>query len=92
MLLTACTATKIHNPLPNTENRATPLSFGMYVTPEPEKNPIDPPERFTGFHAALDFEVSEGELHGDVPVYAICAGTVLFSGFSEGYGGLIIQD
>lgn len=82
----------ISYPLPETLNRPTPLHFGLYVTPDPENNPIDPPERFTGFHAATDFEVLPGE-EGDVevPVYTICHGPVAFSGFVEGYGGLLIQ-
>jgi murein DD-endopeptidase MepM/ murein hydrolase activator NlpD len=63
----------------------------MYVTPDGEHNPIDPPERFTGYHAGLDYEIRESELRTDVPVYAICDGSVLYSGFAEGYGGLLVQ-
>lgn len=44
-----------------------------------------------GFHAATDFEVWRRELKWDVPVYAICNGEIQFSGFSEGYGGLVTQ-
>ncbi len=71
-------------------HRPTPLSFGTYVTPEHEHNPITPPERFTGFHVGTDFEVSAQELDADVPVYAVCPGKVLYSGFASGYGGLLI--
>lgn len=78
-------------PLQNANGRPTPLSFGLHVTPDPATNPIDPPERFTGYHAATDFEISESEAEKDIPVYAICAGEVVFSGFSEGYGGLVTQ-
>lgn len=81
----------IHEPIENAAFRATPLHFGMYVTPDPEQNPIDPPERFEGFHAAVDYEVSAGELEGDVPVYAICGGRVVYSGFAGGYGGLVVH-
>jgi murein DD-endopeptidase MepM/ murein hydrolase activator NlpD len=63
----------------------------MYVTPEPEHNPLDPPERFTGYHSGLDFEIRESELNIDVPIYAVCSGSVLYSGFAEGYGGLLVQ-
>jgi hypothetical protein len=80
-----------HAPLENSSFRATPLHFGLHVTPDPENNPIDPPERFEGYHVATDYEVSAGELEGDVPVYAICPGKVLYSGFSHGYGGLVIH-
>lgn len=78
-------------PLPHAYSRPTPLHFGLHVTPDPANNPIDPPERFEGYHAATDFEVSKGEADKDVPVYAVCGGTVHYSGFAEGYGGLITQ-
>lgn len=91
VLLTACSASDLREPLPNASHRATPLSFGLHVTPDPETNPIDPPERFSGYHAALDFEVSAGEREGDVPVYAICSGKVVYSGFADGYGGLLVH-
>ncbi len=78
-------------PLPDSLARPTPLHFGLYVTPDPENNPIDPPERFTGFHVATDFEISSDELTKDVPVSAICDGPIAYSGYAEGYGGLIIQ-
>ena len=91
LLLTSCARGVTHFPLPNSMERATPLSFGMYVTPTPEQNPINPPERFSGYHAALDYEVSDGEVDGDVPVYAICKGEVLFSGYVNGYGGTVVH-
>lgn len=91
LLLSGCSAS-LHQPLPSSGNRATPLSFGLHVTPDPNTNPIQPPERFSGYHAATDFEVSEGEVDGDVPVYALCKGKVRYSGYAEGYGGLLIQD
>lgn len=78
-------------PLPNAYFRPTPLHFGMHVTPDPENNPIDPPERFEGYHAATDFEIFWGEANDEVPVYAICGGTIHYSGFAEGYGGLITE-
>lgn len=81
----------LHQPMKNAANRATPLHFGLYVTPDPDNNPIDPPERFAGFHVATDYEVSAGELDGDVPVYAVCSGRVRYSGFAEGYGGLVVH-
>lgn len=78
-------------PLEHTPNRPTPLSFGLYVTPDPAQNPIDPPERFTGYHAAVDYEVSTEEVDRDVPVYALCSGKVVYSGFASGYGGLLVH-
>lgn len=89
--LSACVAEVIHEPLENAQHRATPLSFGLKVSSDPEENPIDPPERFSGYHTALDLEVSKGEVDGDVPVYAICSGRMIYSGYAEGYGGLLVH-
>lgn len=91
LLITSCTASALHEPLPNTASRPTPLFFGLHVTTNPEENPITPPERFSGYHVGLDFEVSKEELDAEVPVFAICDGTVTYSGFAEGYGGLLAQ-
>ena len=88
-LLSACTGQQ--QPLPKAGSRPTPLHFGLYVTPDPANNPIDPPERFTGYHAATDFEVYKSEAKKDIPVYAVCSGTIQFSGFAEGYGGLVTE-
>ncbi len=89
IVLAGCTS--YASPLPKASSRPTPLHFGLHVTPESEHNPIDPPERFTGYHAATDFEILRGEENDEIPVYAVCAGPIIFSGFSEGYGGLITQ-
>ncbi len=72
--------------------RATPLHFGLYVTPDPDQNPIDPPERFTGYHVATDFEITEDEADEDIAVYAVCTGTGVYAGFAGGYGGLVVQE
>ncbi len=92
LLLIGCSpAHTLHEPLPHASRRATPLSFGLHVTANAAENPISPPERFEGYHVGLDFEVSQEELEEDVPVYAICSGRVDYSGFAEGYGGLLVQ-
>lgn len=87
LLLAACTW-----PIENGGGRETPLHFGMYVTPDPATNPIDPPERFTGWHTGTDFEISPSEADEEVDVYAVCNGTVRYGGFAEGYGGVIDQN
>jgi murein DD-endopeptidase MepM/ murein hydrolase activator NlpD len=90
--LVACAAASaLAQPLDNALNRPTPLHFGMHVSPDPAENPIDPPERFVGYHAAVDYEISADELDAEVPVYAICRGKVLYAGFAEGYGGLLVH-
>lgn len=92
LALVACVAASgFSQPMEHATNRPTPLHFGVQVTPDPATNPIDPPERFSGYHAAVDYEVSAEELDAPVPVYAICRGKVVYSGFAEGYGGLLIQ-
>lgn len=78
-------------PLPNALSRETPLHFGLHVTPDPATNPIDPPERFEGYHAATDFEIRKNEANKEIPVYAVCGGTIHYSGFAEGYGGLVTE-
>jgi murein DD-endopeptidase MepM/ murein hydrolase activator NlpD len=92
LALVACVAAAdFSQPLDHATNRPTPLHFGLRVTPDPETNPIDPPERFEGYHAAVDYEVSAEELDQPVPVYAICRGRVVYSGYADGYGGLLIH-
>lgn len=80
-------------PAPISDGRRRPvaLRFGMFVTGDPAHNPINPPERFEGYHVGLDYETYPSEANADVPVYAICSGSVLYSGFAEGYGGLLVQ-
>ncbi|MDF1497446.1 MAG: M23 family metallopeptidase [Patescibacteria group bacterium] len=78
-------------PLDAMDNRPKLLTFGLYVTPNPDNNPIDPPERWTGYHSALDIEIYPDEIDKDVPVYAVCNGPVIFTGEVNGYGGVIIQ-
>lgn len=82
---------KLSWPLERAAHRPTPLSFGLYVTPDSAENPIDPPERFTGYHVGTDFEIMPDEEDVDISVYAICSGEAIYSGFAEGYGGLIVQ-
>jgi hypothetical protein len=78
-------------PLGNFSSRPKLLRFGMYVTPDPNQNPIDPPERFTGYHTALDIETFPSEAGQDVPVFAVCDGEILAAQTAEGHGGVIIQ-
>lgn len=89
LLLAGCTPYAA--PLQDAFNRPTPLHFGLHVTPDPATNPIDPPERFEGYHTATDFEIFKGEGDDEIPVYAVCGGPINFSGFSEGYGGLVTE-
>lgn len=78
-------------PMEKSLERPKLLTYGMYVTPDPEQNPIDPPERFTGYHTALDFEILKGEEETEVPIKAICSGKVTFVGTAQGYGGVFVH-
>ncbi len=79
------------SPLPRANESEMKLTFGLYVTPDPDMNPIDPPERFEGFHAGLDYEIFDHELTRDVPVTTICEGTIIYSDDVNGYGGVVIE-
>lgn len=94
VFLTGCTAFGQAGtwPIENGAKRATPLHFGMYVTPDPATNPISPPERFVGYHVATDFEIKPSEADKEIAVYAVCTGTGTYAGFAGGYGGLITQE
>lgn len=84
-------ASKLGYPLPRGEEREKKLTFGLFVTPDPETNPIDPPERFTGYHTALDLEIFPEEENRDVSVLAACDGKILQAEAVSGYGGVMIQ-
>lgn len=75
-------------PLDDAEARITKKSFGTFVTPE--DSPVQP-ERFTGYHAGIDFELLSGESEHDVEVRAICDGPVLRAQNVGGYGGVVVQ-
>ncbi len=79
-------------PLNDPEKRQVLLKYGMYVTPDPNQNPISPPERFTGYHTGLDIEILPEEKDLSVLVKTICEGKLLYAGVIEGYGGVVIQE
>jgi murein DD-endopeptidase MepM/ murein hydrolase activator NlpD len=49
------------------------------------------PERFTGYHTGVDFEILPGEENIDVPISAICTGPLLIKRWANGYGGMVVQ-
>ncbi len=85
------TADKLPYPLERGAERPKLLTFGLFVSPELETNPIKPPEEFTGFHTALDIEILPGEENSIVEVKTVCTGDILYADTAEGYGGVIIQ-
>ena len=77
------------SPLSDTAKRAVKKAFGLYVTPS--SSPVEP-ERFSGYHTGLDFEILEGEEHKEVTVGALCGGTIRTIQYATGYGGLVTQE
>jgi murein DD-endopeptidase MepM/ murein hydrolase activator NlpD len=69
--------------------RITKKPFGKYVNPN--NSPVSP-ERFTGYHVAVDFETFQDEQDKDIEVYSICDGRLVVKRSVSGYGGVIIQD
>src|SRR3989338_610817 len=58
-------------PIGRAISRVTKKPFGIKISPT--SSPVSP-ERFSGYHTGVDFEVSEEELNLNVPVFAICMG------------------
>lgn len=74
-------------PLSDPPDRITKKSFGNYITPA--TSPVQP-EKFSGYHTGVDFEILPGEENVDVAVKAISDGVVLQKRFASGYGGVIV--
>lgn len=79
------TETIIGNPVDDFKTRITKKFFGTYVTPQ--NSPIQP-ERFTGYHTAVDVEFTDTK--NDIPVFALADGTVVLSQSANGYGGVFV--
>ncbi|MBI5467330.1 MAG: M23 family metallopeptidase [Candidatus Kerfeldbacteria bacterium] len=74
-------------PLADFYSRITKKPFGIYITPQ--QSPVQP-ERFTGYHTGADAEATPAEAAVDVPVLAVAAGTIVFAGHVNGYGGVMV--
>lgn len=61
--------------------------FGIYI--DPKNSPVQP-ERFRGYHTAVDAEY--GDVETDVEVRAIADGVVVVSRTATGYGGVMVLD
>ncbi|MBX4187596.1 MAG: M23 family metallopeptidase [Candidatus Doudnabacteria bacterium] len=75
-------------PMSNFRSRVTKKFFGTYV--DPSHSPVSP-EKFTGFHNAVDLETFPDEENLDVSVNAICTGKLAINRTASGYGGLVAQ-
>ncbi|MDA2921821.1 M23 family metallopeptidase [Patescibacteria group bacterium AH-259-L07] len=79
----------IYPPIDRMLERSVKKSFGLKVSPE--DSPIQP-ERFSGYHTGVDYEVFGEELEKDVFVRAICGGKLRQKQSADGYGGVAVQD
>lgn len=80
-------------PISRPEERVTVNPYGVlhnqnyYVG----KESLFPFNRFSGYHAGVDFEVLPEETNLAVPIYAVSSGKIVYAKSVVGYGGLIIQ-
>ncbi len=75
-------------PLFRAQDRVLKKPFGVLI--DPDTSPVQP-ERFSGYHTGVDFEILDGELDQDVAVFAICDGKISHVRWVRGYGGVITQ-
>lgn len=75
-------------PMNRATERVSKKPFGIFVTP---KNSPVSPEKFSGYHTAVDFEIFSEELEEEVFVKAVCSGKLLVRRIATGYGGLAVQ-
>lgn len=79
---------KYVDPLPNALSRITKKPFGIFITPK--TSPVRP-ERFSGYHNAIDLETTLDEQNIDMPVKVLCDGKLLVARTASGYGGVAVQ-
>lgn len=75
-------------PLDRPTDRITKKPYGIYITSA--TSPVQP-ERFSGYHTAVDLEAFPHEEEADVMVRAFCSGPILTIRTVNGYGGVIVQ-
>ncbi|MFA6255105.1 MAG: hypothetical protein WC675_03685 [Patescibacteria group bacterium] len=78
----------IAEPISNALARVTKKPFGIYVSPT--DSPVSP-EKFTGYHAGVDFETFSDEQNSEVAIYVICSGPLVLKKSATGYGGVAVQ-
>lgn len=75
-------------PIDSALNRVAKKPFGIKVSPQ--DSPVQP-EKFSGYHTGVDFEILPGEEDVDVSVFAICDGSLVYKNYVNGYGGVLIE-
>lgn len=77
------------SPLENSGQRITKKNFGDFITPS--TSPVQP-EKFSGYHTGVDFEILPGEETADILVKAVCDGKLVYKNQVNGYGGVAVQE
>lgn len=77
------------DPLFKVSQRITKKPFGIKISPT--DSPVSP-ERFSGYHTGVDYEIFDDEKEKEVPVFAICGGKLLQKKNAGGYGGVVVQE
>lgn len=76
------------SPIDRALERVTKKPFGINISPH--TSPVQP-ERFSGFHTGVDFETFSDEQNKDVPIVAVCNGSLLLKKYISGYGGVAVE-
>jgi murein DD-endopeptidase MepM/ murein hydrolase activator NlpD len=74
-------------PVADFKPRITKKPFGIYITPQ--NSPVQP-EKFTGYHTAVDVEYQD--ISANVPVYALSEGKIVLARTASGYGGILMLE
>jgi hypothetical protein len=75
-------------PLEKWAERVTKKTFWLRVSP---KNSPVSPEKFSGYHTGVDFEIIEWEKDAEIAIKTICSGPLLMKKWATGYGGVVAQ-
>jgi murein DD-endopeptidase MepM/ murein hydrolase activator NlpD len=75
-------------PISRAAERVTKKPFGIHITKM--GSPVQP-ERFSGYHTGVDFEIFSEEADSDVAVSTVCPGELLVKRSVSGYGGIAVQ-
>lgn len=79
----------LKQPIDAADKRITKKPFGIKISPQ--NSPVQP-ERFSGYHTAVDYEILPGEEDSEVMVFAVCGGKLLQVKSADGYGGVAVQE
>lgn len=79
-----------YNDLPLERARERVLKKPLGIKISPQNSPVKP-ERFSGYHTGVDYEILPGEEYADISVFVICDGKILRKEMANGYGGMLIQ-